>query len=167
MSEEQYHYVYSMLMKSINFWEKMSCDQVLVMQSDTLLCPDSKVKLSEFGDYDYVGGYVPGWSPSYNMSGKNMMNGGLSLRKKASVMDCLKTQGQQEGLGEDEYYSFFCPSFKYPSIDAANRFSVDNAHVNVDEIPFGVHKPWNPASPYKDHTLDLCKGSRDLQAEVE
>jgi hypothetical protein len=58
---------------------------LLVFQSDSMVCANSKHNLDEYIDYDWVG--AP-WSPSGDWGG----NGGLSLRRVSRIIEVLRNQ---------------------------------------------------------------------------
>ncbi len=58
---------------------------LLIFQSDSMLCANSKQTLNDFLDYDWVG--AP-WNPNGRYGG----NGGLSLRKVSTIIDILRNQ---------------------------------------------------------------------------
>ena len=58
---------------------------LLVFQTDSILCANSRQNLNDFLDYDWVG--AP-WNPSGRFGG----NGGLSLRRVSSIVEVLRDQ---------------------------------------------------------------------------
>ncbi len=58
---------------------------LLVFQSDSILCANSRQNLNDFLEYDWVG--AP-WNPSGRFGG----NGGLSLRRVSSIIEILQDQ---------------------------------------------------------------------------
>ncbi|KAI9681107.1 MAG: hypothetical protein M1817_002389 [Caeruleum heppii] len=58
---------------------------LLIFQTDSILCANSKSSLNDWLDYDWVG--AP-WSPSSRYGG----NGGLSLRRVSAIVTVLKNQ---------------------------------------------------------------------------
>lgn len=58
---------------------------LLVFQSDSIVCANSKHNVDEYLEYDWVG--AP-WSTSGNWGG----NGGLSLRRVSRIIDVLRNQ---------------------------------------------------------------------------
>ncbi|KAI1082323.1 hypothetical protein F5B20DRAFT_587942 [Whalleya microplaca] len=58
---------------------------LLVFQTDSILCANSRQNLNDFLDYDWVG--AP-WDPSGRFGG----NGGLSLRRVGAIVDVLRDQ---------------------------------------------------------------------------
>ncbi|KAK7751303.1 hypothetical protein SLS62_006709 [Diatrype stigma] len=58
---------------------------LLVFQTDSILCANSRQNLNDFLEYDWVG--AP-WNPSGRFGG----NGGLSLRRVSAIVDILRDQ---------------------------------------------------------------------------
>ncbi|KAI1355745.1 hypothetical protein F5Y01DRAFT_326264 [Xylaria sp. FL0043] len=58
---------------------------LLVFQTDSILCANSRQNLNDFLDYDWVG--AP-WNPSSRFGG----NGGLSLRRVSAIIEVLRDQ---------------------------------------------------------------------------
>ncbi|RDW70078.1 hypothetical protein BP5796_08475 [Coleophoma crateriformis] len=61
---------------------------LLVFQTDSMLCANSRQSLNAWLDYDWVG--AP-WSPNARFGG----NGGLSLRRVSAIIDVLKNQERE------------------------------------------------------------------------
>jgi len=86
------------LWKQLSFWKNfVNYDYVLTIQTDGCLCKNSKFKLDDFIEYDYVGGYSPykwWWKETnglHNYSDYQCFNGGFSLRKVKSMIHVLET----------------------------------------------------------------------------
>lgn len=62
---------------------------LLVFQTDSILCANSRLTLDDFLEYDWVG--AP-WRPSHRWGG----NGGLSLRRVSAMLDVLRHQVRAE-----------------------------------------------------------------------
>ncbi|KAH0490591.1 hypothetical protein TgHK011_002053 [Trichoderma gracile] len=58
---------------------------LLVFQTDSMLCANSRLNLNDFLEYDWVG--AP-WNPAGRWGG----NGGLSLRRVSRIVDILRNQ---------------------------------------------------------------------------
>lgn len=67
---------------------------LLVFQTDSMLCANSRQSINDWLEYDWVG--AP-WSPSGKWGG----NGGLSLRKVSAIIDVLKNQVRSDKVPED------------------------------------------------------------------
>jgi len=78
-------YEYSDLFKTTKFWEDCLGENILIFQTDSILCSKSKFKIDDFLDFHYIGS---AWSISF---GENTHggNGGLSFRKASSMIECI------------------------------------------------------------------------------
>jgi|UniRef100_A0A6C0IPE7 hypothetical protein len=120
---------YNRLMTSIDFYEKIPTETMLVFQTDSIICEECKEYVNEFLQYDYVGAPNKEW----------VGNGGFSLRKKSKMIDVLKTDKRAEGENEDVFFTKKEHKLFMPDIETANRFSNEG---NYSPNSFGVHKPW-------------------------
>lgn len=62
---------------------------LLVYQTDSILCANSRLTLNDFLEYDWIG--AP-WKPDGRWGG----NGGLSLRRVSTMIDVLRNQVREE-----------------------------------------------------------------------
>lgn len=69
-------------------------EHLLVFQTDSMLCANSRQSINDWLEYDWVG--AP-WSPTGKWGG----NGGLSLRKVSAIIDILKNQVRSDKTPED------------------------------------------------------------------
>lgn len=110
---------YNALLTSLEFWESIEYDRVLIFQHDSGLLREG---IEEFLEWDYIGAWIK------NIPG--CMNGGLSIRNPKVMYDiCTKFpyQGMAVDGNEDIY---FCNrmrelGFKMPDKETCNRFSVE------------------------------------------
>jgi hypothetical protein len=70
---------------------------LLVFQTDSILCANSRRNLNDYLDYDWVG--AP-WNPGGRFGG----NGGLSLRKVSSIIDILREQKRIESSEPEDVW---------------------------------------------------------------
>jgi len=70
---------------------------LLVFQTDSILCANSRQSLNEWLDYDWVG--AP-WNPQGRFGG----NGGLSLRRVSAIVDVLKNQERIENSEPEDVW---------------------------------------------------------------
>ncbi|KAL3425471.1 hypothetical protein PVAG01_02262 [Phlyctema vagabunda] len=70
---------------------------LLVFQTDSMLCANSRQSINNWLDYDWVG--AP-WSPSARFGG----NGGLSLRKVSTIIDVLRNQERIENSEPEDVW---------------------------------------------------------------
>lgn len=72
-------------------------EHLLIFQTDSILCANSRQTLNDFLEYDWVG--AP-WNPSGRFGG----NGGLSLRKVSTIIDVLRNQERKDGSEPEDVW---------------------------------------------------------------
>lgn len=106
---------------------------LLVYQTDSMLCANSRQTLNSYLDYDWVG--AP-WNPKGRFGG----NGGLSLRRVSSIIDVLRNQKRPiHGEPEDVWLTDRLghrPNAKLANgtaslIFSGEMFSGEKEHVNI------------------------------------
>jgi hypothetical protein len=145
----------SELMLSEWLWESMIGDIILYFECDSILCPNSKYKISDFEDFEYIGGY---WgTKEYNLAQPYpvVMNGGVSIRKKQYMLDIIRNEMKQyleRGGNPCEDYFVSDRVRNKPSVKDVLTFSIDNGYQipHNMEAPFALHKPWGE-NPRKGH----------------
>ena len=154
---------YSLLLKSRRFWDSFKCDRILLMQSDSVLCRNSEMSLSDFFEYEYIGGHTP----SIINGSRIHMNGGLSFRHRAGMLRCLETQTPQDAKQEDTFFSQ-CKELQQPPVDVLDRFAIDNAWkpVSAKSAPLGVHRPWVSDHGHNASNMAACEGAWDLRKRM-
>ncbi|CAJ2506968.1 Uu.00g081540.m01.CDS01 [Anthostomella pinea] len=70
---------------------------LLVFQTDSILCANSRQNLNDYLDYDWVG--AP-WNPQGRFGG----NGGLSLRKVSAIVEILRDQVRVDGSEPEDVW---------------------------------------------------------------
>ncbi|KAI1426203.1 hypothetical protein F5Y12DRAFT_794715 [Xylaria sp. FL1777] len=70
---------------------------LLVFQTDSILCANSRQNLNDFLDYDWVG--AP-WNPGSRFGG----NGGLSLRRVSAIIEVLRDQVRVDGSEPEDVW---------------------------------------------------------------
>ncbi|KAH7037784.1 uncharacterized protein B0I36DRAFT_403285 [Microdochium trichocladiopsis] len=70
---------------------------LLIFQTDSMLCANSRQNLDDFLDYDWVG--AP-WNPNGGYGG----NGGLSLRRVSSIIQVLRDQVRKPGTEPEDVW---------------------------------------------------------------
>lgn len=183
ISQDDYSY---QIMLNEDFWNKCIGDTILIFQSDSMLCPNSKFDISEFEHFDYIGGYWGGpigpnghCNTEYTLDEYYpvVMNGGLSLRKKQFMLDIIKNELkpylEQGGNPCEDYFVTACVR-NMPTARQVRNFSIDCGYISpLDmETPFGVHKPWG-VLPKKGHgkyyneIKKVCSGVEKLESLQE
>lgn len=121
---------YNGLLTSVNFWEALNFDKVLIFQHDSGLL---RTGIEEFLQYDFIGApikHIP--FPA--------MNGGLSLRSTEAMIRCIKDTAYNPNIhGNEDMH--FCNQLKklggnLPTKEVAQKFSVETI-FNLGS--FGYH----------------------------
>jgi hypothetical protein len=111
----------------------------------------------EFLDYDYIGAVWP-----WETEGKNVGNGGFSLRSKrlldACMDDKIKLSEARDFIGEDgsigvDHRPYLETEYgiKYATTEIARKFSYE---LGVHEPSFGFHGLWNVFNLMTDADMD-------------
>jgi hypothetical protein len=157
-----------MLLKDEDFWLACDGELVLIFQADTMLCRGADLGLEAFSEYDYVGApFQPGECPPGHDKDRSMCqddfdkmalhanlsipaggvggNGGLSLRRRAKMLEIVRTCAPHHPFrtwNEDMFFSFPCEdvAVRFPPEEVARKFSVETGLFYAR--PFGVHKVW-------------------------
>tara|TARA_B100000886_G_scaffold340185_1_gene308308 strand:- start:64 stop:834 length:771 start_codon:yes stop_codon:yes gene_type:complete len=158
-------YTYSDLLKSKKFWEDCLVENILMFQTDSILCKNSEFNINDFLDFDYIGS---AWW--FNVKNQNDNchggNGGFSFRKRSSMIECInkfppvKTTGNVNILEEryeDVYFinSLFNLNKKISSKEESKKFGVQNFYDKYKS--FGTHRFWDFLSEEKKNLfLEKC-----------
>jgi len=184
--ENMTHKNESDLLRTEKFWDNIDGDLLLKFECDSMLCPNSEYKISQFEKYDYIGGYwgpqlykpiddlyptlKPGGahSPPYNGPQVLPMNGALSLRNKEVMLDLIRNYFN-DYLASGKPYSedyFFSEYVVKPTTRDVITFAIDNGYISPLDMkaPFGLHKPWtNKGGAYND-IKKVCKEVKVLDS---
>lgn len=121
---------YNTLLTSKHFWSIIPYQKVLIFQMDSLLLRNG---VEFFEAYDYIG------APWYHI-GKEVGNGGLSLRSKKMMLDIINHVQYKESIhgNEDVYFSKLIKSVGgiIASTEVAAHFSVETMYY---DRPIGIH----------------------------
>ncbi|KAL8806312.1 MAG: hypothetical protein Q9182_001459 [Xanthomendoza sp. 2 TL-2023] len=108
-------------------------ENLLVFQTDSILCSQSGKSLNDWLDYDWVGA-------PWNRGGRFGGNGGLSMRKVSSIITVLQNQIRiPNSEPEDVWLSIrlgHLTGAKLANGTISNEFSVENTYT---ERPMGYH----------------------------
>jgi Protein of unknown function (DUF5672) len=129
---------YNQLLTLPGFWASFPEDKLLVFQADTLL---SSPDIGEFLDYDYVGAPCGMFDEQYGA------NGGLSLRTRDVMLECLKRVPYPPGEAEDWYFTEAVRKIgrAMPDFETATRFSVESVYTAHPVGVHGTHQYWHSA----------------------
>jgi hypothetical protein len=137
---------YNYLFKQKNFWDIIKAENILVFQTDSILCKNSLNNIYNFTKYDYIG-----CSMSKNDYGENHTfngwgvdrpfygTGGLSFRKKSFIEKCLNEKKVNDFYPEDILFSECVNTFgtKPESAKILNTFCSQEFY---EENSFGAHR---------------------------
>lgn len=145
---------YSKILTTRSFIEAIPTETFLVFQTDSMINPKYRNLIYKFMDYDYVGAPWP-WE------WLDVGNGGLSLRKRSTMLKILDAFGPYDGPYEDQFYSVHCKSVggKKPTRDEAREFSIEQIY---NDYSFGMHKSWLHIPNRVDDLCNQCEGLRTL-----
>jgi hypothetical protein len=161
------------IMLTENFWKQVIGEIVLYFECDSMLCPNSKFKVSDFEQFEYIGGY---WgNTEYPLDDKHsvVMNGGLSIRKRQFMLDIIKNDLkpylEKGGNPCEDYFVTACVK-NMPTSRQVRNFSIDCSYIQPLDMkaPFGIHKPWGviPSKghgKYYDEIKDVCDNAHVLE----
>lgn len=125
---------YNILLTSIDFWNKINGENVLIFQTDSCLCRHiNTFDFTEYKNYGFIG------APSRQQL-IPWQNGGFSIRKKSLTLKAL-VGNKLSTCNEDKYYSIIKKHIMNPApYELANKFSVEQYYY---DNPLGIHKAWN------------------------
>jgi len=120
---------YNDLLTDRKFWEVFTEEKLLIFQSDCILAGSN---IDEFIQYDFIG------APSGRLGDQFMMNGGLSLRTRSKMIECMTRAAMFGDQMEDVYFlqALRQNGGTLPDFDTALRFSVESLYKYH---PVGVH----------------------------
>lgn len=120
---------YAAMKLSRDFWMRFRESKVLIFEADSLL---SGPNVEDFIGYDFVGAPCGSYDEDY------VANGGLSLRTRQVMLDCLSSFTPEPDMGEDVFFtkSVRALGAAMPGLETATRFSVESFYTTH---PVGVH----------------------------
>ncbi len=145
---------YNMLLTSLEFWNNIIGEHILIFQTDSCLCRHiNTFDFSEYINYGFIG------APCKI---KEIRNGGFSLRKKSLMIKAIKYHQSIYNnivtVNEDKFftniYRNICKPVPY---DLGLKFSVEQFYYNN---PLGIHKAWKYLS--KENWEELKKNSQEI-----
>jgi hypothetical protein len=137
---------YNHLLLQEGFWKMFAEEQLLVFQTDSLLCGPN---IGDFLDYDLVG------APCGRFDEEYVANGGLSLRRRDLMLDCLGRATPADGEPEDVFFTAGVRALggKLPDVRTAACFALESIYV---EHPVGVH-----GTDKNFHSLEVARAVVD------
>ena len=156
---------YNYTLKQLNFWNQVKAENILVFQTDAVLCPASKYKIKDFMQFDYIG------CGTYSRAiGKEKANwgsfygiGGLSFRKNSFQKQCIRKYSSIDPkFPEDVFYSNCVEtSIHKPrsAMDLAN-FCTQDEFVSKS---FGAHKTTYMKKGHSEPFYEFCPAARAIK----
>jgi hypothetical protein len=119
---------YNGILTSPSFWNSFSEDKLLIFQTDCIL---SGPNIDDFAGYDYIG------APCGRFDEHFIVNGGLSLRTRRTMLECV-THFRPGSEPEDVFFTKALreAGSAMPDLNTAYRFAVESIYT---EHPVGVH----------------------------
>ena len=165
---------YNMLFKQLDFWNQVKAENILVFQTDAVLCPASQYKINDFKHFDYIGcgSYNGAIGNSKEVWGKDQSKnnsfygvGGLSFRKNSFQKKCIKDYPDiKPAYPEDVFYSNCVEtSINKPrsAIDLANFCTQDD----FQQRSFGAHKTWYMKEGHSGPFYKFCPAARAIERD--
>jgi hypothetical protein len=114
---------------SPEFWMRFRESRLLIFETDSLL---SGPNVEDFAAFDLVG------APCGQLDENYVANGGLSLRTRQVMLDCLKKFTPDPYIREDVFFTNAARDLgaAMPDLETATRFSVETVYT---AHPVGVH----------------------------
>ncbi|RFU34017.1 hypothetical protein B7463_g2273, partial [Scytalidium lignicola] len=129
---------------------------LLIFQTDSILCANSRQSLNNWLDYDWVG--AP-WDPNAKFGG----NGGLSLRRVSAIVDVLRNQQRMEYMEPEDVWLTERLGHRPGAKMANGTTSITFSGENLSGPEEKVQKKKGSNGSSKDPTKagDLVKGIDD------
>jgi len=120
---------YNKLLISRQFWDFFREERLLVFQLDSVMTGRN---IEDFRDFDYVG------APCGRFDEQYVANGGLSLRSRRMMLECVSNFRPVDGVAEDIFFSEAVRKAggAMPDMNTATRFAVESIYT---AHPVGVH----------------------------
>lgn len=165
---------YNALFKRLDFWNKIKAEDILVFQTDTVLCPASEYKIRDFMKYDYIGcGSFAGaignkrevWGKAYSKGNSFYGIGGLSFRKNSFQKQCIRTYPTiAADYPEDVFYSNCLENSpnKPESAEVLANFCTQDSFVKES---FGAHNTWYMKKEDRELFYNFCPVAEILKTK--
>ena len=165
---------YNITFKSLDFWDQVKAENILVFQTDAVLCPASQFKIQDFTHFDYIGcgSYNGAIGKSRDVWGNDQSKdnsfygvGGLSFRKNSFQKKCIRDYPNiKPTYPEDVFYSNCVEkSINKPrtAADLANFCTQDAFEARS----FGAHKTWYMKEGHAEPFYKFCPAARKIEKD--
>jgi hypothetical protein len=144
---------YSEFLENKWIWETIKAEHILLVQTDAAICDHGKININEFTKFPYIGAAYGGeegpgsfWADSY--PGAYFYGvGGITMRKRSFMLNCIKNNKSGYGTPEDVYFSTCLGQAVNndkikPNAKDMHKFAVEtNYDIKYGRPSFSVHKP--------------------------
>ena len=122
---------YSKFLTSIDFWDLLYGEKILIYQEDSILFNDN---IHDFLEFDFIGAPFPKLE---NDTPNSVGNGGLSIRTKSIMKEIIKTISVDDTIFEDSTYTYMNITNSY--------FPPEDVYFckNMQELNIGKVSDWN------------------------
>jgi hypothetical protein len=152
---------YNFLFKQASFWDQVDAENILVFQTDTVLCSNALTSINDFMGFPYIGcsgltrfigSHSPwrGRPPFYGV-------GGLSFRKKSAMMSCINSNPNIDPITPEDVFFSKCAHESPDRATDAKQLASFCTQYEFSENSFGAHKiNGNLNKTDLDLFLDYC-----------
>jgi hypothetical protein len=163
---------YNALFKSLDFWNQVKAEDILVFQTDAVICPASQYKIRDFMKYDYIGcGSYAGaignkkdiWGNKYSKGNSFYGIGGLSFRKNSFQKQCIRKYPEiSADYPEDVFFSNCVEQSvnKPESAEVLANFCTQDSFIKRS---FGAHNTWYMKADIKEKFYDFCPAAKVIE----
>lgn len=129
---------YNMLLTSLNFWNKINGENILIFQTDSCLVRHiNTFDFKNYLNYGFIGAPCRTRHEFYQ-------NGGFSIRKKSLMIKAInnynKYYNKLININEDKFFTVTCRNIVNPAPHSLGiLFSTEQDYY---ENPLGLHKAW-------------------------
>ena len=146
---------YSKFLEDPWIWKTIKAENILLVQTDAAICDHKKINPDRFTKFPYIGcaygsdiGPNTWWHDVRSHKGAHFYGvGGVSMRKRSFMLECIDKNITGKGLPEDVFYStclgtaVSAPVSK-PTVEDLHALCVEtNYEEKYGRPSFSVHKP--------------------------
>lgn len=132
---------YSKFLTSINFWNLLKGEKILIYQEDSIIFNDN---INDFLHFDFIGAPFP---KSENDTPNSVGNGGLSLRTNSIMKKIINTVSVDDTIFEDSTLSYMILTNSY--------FPPEDIYFskNMQELNIGLVADWETAYQFSSERI--------------
>ena len=165
---------YNALFKSMDFWNKVKAENILVFQTDAVLCPASQFKIRDFMKYDYIGcGSYAGavgkdrdiWGKEYSKGNSFYGIGGLSFRKNSFQKQCIRKYPKIAADYPEDVFFSNCVEESPNKPESARALANFCTQDSFEQRSFGAHNTWYMKKEHREPFYAYCPAARVLETK--